>query len=169
MGIAGYDPTKLVIAVNGCGLSGKAFAAALRQMARMGVEFADPRNIICSLSIADDEAKVDALVHALRAVAASAPGRPLLADKLGDQLPIPPLALSPREALRRPTRAIPLAAATGAVCAEQVMPYPPGIPLLVPGEIITAELIERLKHLLTLAITLVGPEDPQLATIRVVV
>lgn len=80
---------------------------------------------------------------------------------------MPEMALSPRQAMLLPSRPAPLEQAAGEVCAEQVIPYPPGIPLLMPGETISAELIEYVEYLKRQQIKLVGPEDLQLNTVRV--
>jgi len=64
--------------------------------------------------------------------------------------------------------ATPVAKAAGRICAEQVTPYPPGIPVLIPGERITTELLEYLRSGLAAGMRLPDPADPSLATIRVV-
>ncbi len=167
-GIAGYDPTKLVIRVSAAGLSGTAFAAALWARFRLTVEFADPQHLICSITLADDEARVAGLLTALRAVAEAGAGpEDTPPPAAPPPPPLPEVVLTPREALSRPARPIPLAEAAGAVGAEQVIPYPPGIPLLMPGERITREMIDYLRFLLALKIKLVGPQDPALRTVRI--
>ena len=79
------------------------------------------------------------------------------------------MALTPRQAFGAPTISVPLADALGRVCGEQVMPYPPGIPLLLPGEVIGAEHIAFLRAQLAHGVRLVGPEDPGLRSLRVIV
>jgi len=81
---------------------------------------------------------------------------------------LPQLILSPRQAVFRSSRAVPLHAARDQVCAEQVIPYPPGIPLLMPGEVISAEMIAYVQYLLRQRIKIVGPEDMQLKTVRII-
>ncbi len=166
-GIAAHDPTKLVIRVSGTGLTGKEFAAALWTLSALGVEFADPTHIICSITIADTESKIEALLKALHEVAqehrgAAPADRPELIPPT-----LPQLVLNPRQAAFRPTRPVPLSEARGEVCAEQVIPYPPGIPLLMPGEIISAEMIDYVQYLLSRRIKIVGPDDLQMSTVRV--
>jgi arginine/lysine/ornithine decarboxylase len=77
--------------------------------------------------------------------------------------------MTPRDAFFAPARAIPLDVAGGHVSAELVIPYPPGIPVLAPGEIITEEKIAYLREGAAHGMYLSGPADPALATIRVVV
>lgn len=167
-GIAAYDPTKLVIRVSETGLTGKQFVAELWAHHRITVEFADPRHIICSISMADEAAKVELLLNALRAIAADGPKT---ASPPAVQLPpsaLPELILNPRQATFSRSHAVPLAEAAGEICAEQIIPYPPGVPLLVPGERLSAEMIDYLRYLLALNTNIVGPEDAQLKTVRVI-
>ncbi len=168
-GIAAHDPTKLVIRVTDTGLTGKAFAAELWSRFSIGVEFADPRHVICSITMADTAPKIDFLLAGLRAIAQDQ-RRPTRDDRETIQSPpeLPELVLSPRQATFMPSRAVPLSDAIGEICAEQVIPYPPGVPLLMPGEIISAEMIEYVQYLQRQRIKIVGPEDLQLGTVRVI-
>jgi arginine/lysine/ornithine decarboxylase len=77
--------------------------------------------------------------------------------------------MTPREAFFAPSHAVPLEAAIGAVSSELVIPYPPGIPVLAPGETITADKVAYLREGATHGMYLSGPVDPELKTIRVVV
>jgi arginine decarboxylase len=167
-GIAEYDPTKLVIRVTDTGLSGKEFAAELWSRFNLTVEFADPWQLICSITIADTPDRIDRLIGALRAVAqdhqgGSPPDRVELAPP-----PLPQLILNPRQATFRSSRRVPLIKARDQVCAEQVIPYPPGVPLLMPGEVISAEMIDYVQYLLRQQIKIVGPEDLQMKTVRII-
>jgi arginine decarboxylase len=170
-GIAAFDPTKLVIRVTDTGLSGKEFAAELWSRFNLTVEFADPWQLICTVTIADTPARIDRLIGALRAVAQDQRGPAALrADRV--ELvppPLPQLILNPRQATFRSSRRVALSDARDQVCAEQVIPYPPGIPLLMPGEVISAEMIEYVRYLLRQRIKIVGPEDLQLKTVRIIV
>jgi len=169
-GIAEFDPTKLVIRVTDTGMSGKEFAAELWSRFNLTVEFADPWQLICSITIADTPDRIDRLIAALRAVAQER--RTTItprADRVDLTPPaLPQLILSPRQAVFRSSRAVPLHAARDQVCAEQVIPYPPGIPLLMPGEVISAEMIAYVQYLLRQRIKIVGPEDMQLKTVRII-
>ncbi len=167
-GIAAHDPTKLVIRATDTGLTGQELAAELWLRSNISVEFADPWQVICSITLADTAPKVDRLVSTLRDIAqdrheTDPAGRAELAPP-----PLPQLALNPRQAIFRPARRVPLIAARGEVCAEQVIPYPPGIPLLMPGEAISAEMIDYVQYLQQQRIKIVGPEDLQLNTVRVI-
>jgi arginine decarboxylase len=169
-GIAEYDPTKLVIRVTDTGLSGKEFAAELWSRFNLTVEFADPWQLICSITIADTSDRIDRLIGALRAVAQDQRGSATLrADRVElAPPPLPQMILNPRQAVFRSSHRIPLNEARDQVCAEQVIPYPPGIPLLMPGEVISAEMIDYVQYLLRQRIKIVGPEDLQMNTVRII-
>ena len=77
--------------------------------------------------------------------------------------------MSPREAFFAPSRAVPLDEASGEISTELVIPYPPGIPVLAPGEVITEEKVAYLSEGVAHGMYISGPADPQLRTIRVVV
>ena len=62
---------------------------------------------------------------------------------------------------------MPLDAAVGRVCAELVTPYPPGIPLLAPGEVVTADAVRWLQAAVRAGVHVHGPDDPNMATLRV--
>ena len=83
------------------------------------------------------------------------------------QAPIPSLAMAPRAAALAPKKAISLSEAAGRTCAEMVMFYPPGIPLLMPGETISRETIDVCRQLLSAGAHPYA-SDATLETIRVV-
>jgi len=76
--------------------------------------------------------------------------------------------MTPRDAFFAAARTVPLAAAAGQVAAELVTPYPPGIPVLVPGEVATADKLAYLEAGRAHGMYVCGPADPSLATLRVV-
>jgi len=168
-GVYAYDPTKLVIRVSETGLSGSAFMRRLRQEHNVEPEFASPKHLICSISFADNHSSLDRLIEALRAVAASAPHAHVNGTGVTVAPPaLPRLALSPRQAYFARSKRVPVAQAVGEICAENVIPYPPGIPLLMPGEVIDADTLDYLRFMLDNRISIVGPEDLNLEHIRVI-
>jgi lysine decarboxylase len=129
--------------------------------------------LVFLITIGDTPASVDHLVGALRAIAETR--RPRATDGLAAVLrsagaAIAPgqQALTPREAHFARTRSVPLARAVGEVVAEPVIPYPPGVPVLIPGEVISAEKIAYLRLATGHGVHIQGPIDPTLATVRVV-
>jgi arginine/lysine/ornithine decarboxylase len=119
--------------------------------------------------MADDETTTERLVEALSQLIAAAP---TLESPRAVRLPDPTgLELDtvdlPRDAFFGPARAVPAGQAVGQVAAEQITPYPPGIPAIVPGERISADVIDYLKTGLQAGMVLPDPADPTLETIRI--
>ena len=160
------DPAKLVIDVSGRGWSGFAASRWLRENARIWIELADFRRVVCSLTFGDDDASLDLLVTALRRLhEARPPG--LGSDSPLNSLPIPPQNVAPRNALNAGAETVSLVEARDRTCAEYLIPYPPGIPLVVPGEQLTGEALDALHAFRSAGSTIVGPHDRTGSTIRV--
>ena len=77
------------------------------------------------------------------------------------------LAITPRQANQSPQISVPVDRAIGKISAESICPYPPGIPVLIPGEIITADALDSLRQTLKLGGEVVGCSDPALEYIKV--
>lgn len=160
---ASWDPAKLVVDLSATGHDGYAVAEALHQR-RIQVEIATPRYVGALVSPGNTRSDLDRLVDALLE-ALRVPGEP---QPVPPVPPAPPeLALLPLDAFFGRSRTVPFRAAEGEISTELVCPYPPGIPALVPGERITAEVLEYLDALRGLGASFVGPEDPSLETIQV--
>jgi arginine decarboxylase len=155
--ITSLDPTKLVIDVSGLGCNGFRAARFLKERERINVELADHRRIVCSVTIGDTEESATTLVQALTALAASAPD----ASRSGSvPLPsIPELVETPRRALQRPTTSVPMHAAADRTCAEYMIPYPPGVPIVVPGERLTSDVLASIRGFRDAGSRIVGPVD----------
>jgi lysine decarboxylase len=165
------DPLRMVVNVSGSGWSGFDVERHFRTEFHVEDEMADLFNVVYIFSPHDDETARGRLLEGLRAVSAKqlklSSENPRSENGNPHLLPIPPLAISPREAALASKSTVPFAAATGRVCAEMVMFYPPGIPLLMPGEVVTQETIEVCRQLLAAG----GhpyANDPTLETVRVV-
>ncbi len=168
--IVAFDPTKLYISVKGLGLTGYQVADKLLKKYRISVELSDRFNILCMFSIGNTPQDADRLVSALNEIA----GRRVrlkgakISGGLGT-LPLPQAALTPREAWFAARKTVLLKDAVGEVAAEIIAPYPPGVPLLCPGEIITSEIIETIHRLKAESVPFHGPADPALNFITIVV
>jgi arginine/lysine/ornithine decarboxylase len=140
------DVTKLTVSVVGIGLTGFEASALLNTEFDIQVEMADLRNVLIIVSIGDHRDDLDRLVTAFERLAARE-RRPALEKRV----PPPPLEsrqnLTPREAYFSPFEVRPLREAVGRTSADTVTIYPPGIPVLVPGEEVTPEAIEYLTFL----------------------
>ncbi len=160
------DPAKLVIDVSGRGWSGFAASKWLRENARVWIELADFRRVVCSLTFGDSDASLDVLLSALGRLHAARPPE-LVSDTPLSSLPIPPQSVAPRIALNAEVETVPLDAARDRTCAEYLIPYPPGIPLVVPGEQLTREVLDALHSFRSAGSTIVGPNDRTGSTLRV--
>jgi arginine/lysine/ornithine decarboxylase len=167
------DPLRVVVNVSGTGWSGYEVEKYLRTEYRVEDEMSDWFNVVYILSPRDDAEATRRLLAGLRAVSEqrrhSGARTPRLAEVENSHLlqpPIPPLASSPRTAALGRKSTVRLDSAAGRTCAEMVMFYPPGIPLLMPGEIVTRETIEVCRKLLAAGAHPYA-SDPTLETIRV--
>ena len=79
----------------------------------------------------------------------------------------PQVAVSPQEAFYAPKEQLPIEKTAGRVCSEFVMCYPPGIPILAPGERITQEILEYISYAREKGCQLTGPEDPKIRLLNV--
>lgn len=161
-GCAGLDPGKLVVDVRPY-LSGYRAATTLAQQGVVP-EMAGAAYVLCMLSHADDH---DALAALARALAALPRGTGAEAPVLGPP-PWPEVMMAPRTAALSRSQATPLTEAVGAVAAEWIAPYPPGIPVVCPGERITPAVVSYLQQARQCGHPLQGPSDPTLNTIQTV-
>jgi lysine decarboxylase len=168
------DPLRLVVNVSDSGWSGYEVERYLRTEFLVEDEMADWFNVVYVLSPHDDPAAKERLLAGLRSVATtpkSGAGTPRFAGHAEEahmlQPPIPSLAMAPRDAALAEQTVIDLNRATGRTCAEMVMFYPPGIPLLMPGEVVSQETLDVCRRLLAAGANPYA-SDPSFETIRVV-
>jgi arginine decarboxylase len=164
-----YDPTKLIISVKDLGLTGFDVEKWLRKNYNIEVELSDLYNILCIISLGDTETEGDILVKALKDLADECEHRAEKIEPLQVMLPdIPVLALTPRDAFYSETETIPFEESEGRIIAEFIMVYPPGIPIFIPGEIITKENLHYIRKNLEVGLPVQGPEDDEIKTIHVI-
>jgi len=172
-GVHSFDPTKVTVTVKGLGLKGAEAERIIRHDYKIQAELSDMYNLLFLITLGDTEEEAHALVAALRGLAenhASDCDFSELDDACASiNYPAPPEGvISPRDALFGNTCTVPFNASAGFVCAEIVTFYPPGIPLLCPGERITGEIIDYCRRLQQVGMHISGPEDYTLKTIKVV-
>lgn len=163
------DRLHVLIDVSGLGISGYQAADWLRAEQRLDCGLSDHRRVELTLSMADDSSTADRAVRALSALADAAvtfDAPPQVQLPEFRQLELEP-AMLPRDAFFGPAEMVSAADATGRISAEQLTPYPPGIPAIVPGERITAELVDYLRSGLTAGMVLPDATDSSLETFRV--
>lgn len=163
-----YDPTKLTITVTGLGLTGIEVERMLRDEFNIEVELSDLYNVLCLLSFGHTEEDVETLLAALRAISERHYAQRPPVDIVVKLPEMPALAMNPREAFYAPTEQVPITAAEGRVMAEFVMVYPPGIPILMPGEVVTWHNIQYILDHVAAGLPVQGPEDESIQTIKVV-
>ena len=162
------DPTKLLISVKDLGITGHEAEEWLRQNANLEVELSDLYNILCIVTIADTKKEMNLLVNALTRLSNFFDSEAAVTEVKVTIPEIPALAMTPRDAFYAATESIPLAESEGYICAEFIMVYPPGIPIFIPGEIITKENIEYIQMNIKAGLPVQGPEDDTLKNIRVI-
>ena len=162
-----YDVTKLSVYTQGIGLTGIEVYDILRDEYDIQIEFGDIGNILAYISIGDRIQDIERLVGALEDI-----GRSYEKDSstlyCGDFIQ-PEVVCTPQEAFYADKRQIPIRETAGAICAELVMCYPPGIPIPTPGERITGEIIEYILYAKEKGCSLQGTQDPSVQLLNVIV
>jgi arginine/lysine/ornithine decarboxylase len=162
------DTTKLTIHVSELGLTGYQVEKWLRERYQIEVELSDLYNILCIVTIGDRQEDIDLLIRALRDLSDQYSTTKEKAE-IPIHLPeIPLLALHPREAFYAEVERVPLRKAAGKIMAEFIMVYPPGIPIVMPGEIITQENIDYIFENVESGLPVKGPEDSTLQYVKVI-
>jgi arginine decarboxylase len=148
-GMADMDATKLTITVSDLGLSGYHVSQMLNLRFGIQVEMADPFHVLVIVSIGDRQDDLNRLVAALRQISEETglQGTLLPLDKVHPPSFANKSAMTPREAFYSDTELIGIDRVVGRVSAEIVTVYPPGIPLLVPGEEISKDAIDYLQNM----------------------
>jgi arginine decarboxylase len=164
-----YDPTKLIISVKELGLTGYDVETWLREKHNIEVELSDLYNILCIITLGDTEQEAALLINALQELAVECENREERLEPVEVLLPdIPLLAITPRDAFYADTEVIPFEESEGRIIAEFVMVYPPGIPIFIPGEIITKENLHYIRKNMEAGLPVQGPEDDEIKTIHVI-
>jgi lysine decarboxylase len=177
-GVYDLDPTKITITVKELGYTGYEAEEILRRRYNVQCELADLFNCLALFTIGTTQEAADRLVYGVKEL--SREDRPIdvfspsgvLERRLKTgtyNLPqIPPIRMNPREAFLADTEFVDFRASAGRVCAEVITPYPPGIPVLSPGEEITPQIIDYLRLERRAGVRMQGPYDSELRKIRVV-
>ncbi|NLC76217.1 MAG: aminotransferase class I/II-fold pyridoxal phosphate-dependent enzyme [Clostridia bacterium] len=165
-GCYAFDPTKVIINVTGLGMSGYEVEQLLREEYRLQVELSDLYNVMFVITLGDTWETVGYLVDCIKSVSKCNPLKNVV--KYCPPLPeIPSMMVLPRDAFYSETRVVPLAEAAGEISAEAIMAYPPGIPLICPGELITQSIVDYVNILKQEQADLQGTEDKSIDNIKV--
>lgn len=161
-----FDVTKLSVHTRDIGLTGIEVYDILRDEYGIQIEFGDIGNILAIISAGDRILEIERLVAALSEIK-----RLYSKDKKGmleSEYINPDLVMPPRQAFYSSKRPIPIANSLGHISAEFVMAYPPGIPILAPGEKITEEVLEYIVYAKAKGAFLTGTEDIEVENINIV-
>ena len=152
-----FDVTKLSVNTLNIGLAGIEVYDILRNEYDIQVEFGDIGNILAYVSVGDRLKDIERLISALYEIR-----RLYKKDKSGmldHEYINPRVRLAPQDAFYADKEQLELSKSGGRICTEFVMCYPPGIPILAPGEEITADIIEYIKYAKEKGCSLTGTED----------
>ncbi len=162
-----FDPTKISVHTRDIGLAGIEVYDILRDKYDIQIEFGDIGNILAIVSVGDKILNIERLISALSEIKRRYSKDP--AGMLDHEYIEPVVVCSPQEAFYSNKTQLPLKETLGKVCAEFVMCYPPGIPILAPGELITADALEYIIYAKAKGCNLTGAEDINTEKINVMI
>ena len=152
-----FDVSKLSVFTLPVGLAGIEVYDLLRDEYDIQIEFGDIGNILAYISVGDRKRDIERLISAMSEIKRRF-GKSG-ADMLNHEYIAPVVSEAPRKAFYADKVSIPIEESAGKVCTEFVMCYPPGIPILAPGELITGEIIEYIKYAKEKGCQMTGTED----------
>ncbi|MDP4089035.1 MAG: aminotransferase class I/II-fold pyridoxal phosphate-dependent enzyme [Bacillota bacterium] len=168
-GVFALDPTKITVTCRDLGLTGYELDMLLSNKYHIQVEMSDLYNVLAVGSFGDTSENIDKLINALKEISADYTGKTETKPDFLDIPSIPKAVINPRQAFNSKKTSIALKDSIGKISGEFLMAYPPGIPLLCPGEIITEEIIGYVQRLKDVGLYVQGTEDPTIENIKVVI
>ena len=160
-----FDRSKLSVHTLSVGLAGIEVYDLLRDEYDIQIEFGDIGNILAYISVGDRKRDIERLISALseikRVYGKSSTGM------LSQEYINPVVAETPRKAFYSKKKSLPLEETAGCICSEFVMCYPPGIPILAPGELITEDIIRYIKYAKEKGCQMTGTEDIRIERLNV--
>lgn len=165
-GVQDFDHLKVLISVEGTELTGYKAAELLRQNYRIQVELAETNIILAMVSIFHKREDWERLYTSLKEIAERY-SRYERQSVIVEIPPYPQVVMSPRQAFLAEKKRVLLEESVNMIAGEMIAAYPPGIPGVLPGELITAEVLEYLKYLKKSEVHLHGPQDESLEYIMV--
>jgi lysine decarboxylase len=161
------DPVKLVVLLAGTGADGVLVERGLIE-AGLPVEMADRDTVVALATLADDGSSIDHLVTTLTTLVERHRGTPRPTLPAASWSVAPVQGCSPRDAFFAGRARVPLAEAVGRISTELVAPYPPGVPVLAPGEVVTEQVVAALESARAAGVRIAYAADPRLVTLDVV-
>ena len=162
------DPTKVTVDMRGLGLTGLEAEQILRHRLKIQCELSDPNNVLFLITCADTQQTVDRLFEALKMLTKfrKAAGERTIIHRSTAPPIIEPI-ITPRQAFYSSTLTVGLRESIGRISAEEVTFYPPGIPLICPGELLTVEHVDEIEERLSMGMRVVGAADRSLRTLKI--
>lgn len=164
-GVVSFDETKLGINGNELGLTGFEIYDILRDEYNIQMELGDIYNVLAIISLGDTKQALTALVEALKDISQKYRKEPFVCNL--SALKNPQVIVSPRDAFYMEKKILPLKESVGEISGEYIMAYPPGIPVLNPGEQITEDIVEYIQVLKSQHSVLTDNYDPTGERIKV--
>jgi arginine/lysine/ornithine decarboxylase len=167
-GVFSLDPTKIAITCRDLGITGYDLDMILSNKYHIQMELSDLYNVLAVGSFGDTKESIDTLLNALREISVEYSSKDSIKPDFINIPDIPEQILIPREAFNSPKVSVPLKDSIGMISGEFLLAYPPGIPILCPGEKVTEDIINYVQKLKDAGLYVQGTEDPKVENIKVV-
>ncbi|HZK29094.1 MAG TPA: arginine decarboxylase, partial [Clostridia bacterium] len=160
-----FDLCKLPVHTRATGLSGVEIYDLLRDEYDIQIEFGDLHNFLAIMSVGDRPVAIERLIAALADIRHTFGCEP--ATDLINEYIRPMVEMTPAQAFYAPSESLPFSESEGRIASESVMCYPPGIPILAPGERVTPEVLEYIRYAKKKGSKMTGTEDPAVENLYV--
>jgi arginine decarboxylase len=167
-GVFALDPTKLTINCRDLGITGYDLDMILAEKYHIQMELSDLYNTLAVGSFGDTKESIEALISALKEISKEYYGSGTKKSDFIDMPSIPKQNKIPREAFNSRKRSVLIKESIGSTSGEFLLAYPPGIPILCPGEVITQEIVNYVQRLKDTGLYVQGTEDPNVEYIKIV-
>ncbi|ABR46324.1 Orn/Lys/Arg decarboxylase, major region [Alkaliphilus metalliredigens QYMF] len=167
LGGENHDATRLWISLKHLGVTGYQLEKRLRDQYQIQMELANIYGVLGVATIGNQRRDFDRLIKALKNIAQEK-GNQRIKEMPPFTYRIPKQVLRPGEALHKRKETIPLLEARGQISGEYVIPYPPGIPIVIPGEVIDKEMIQYIDLMVQEGMEIVGMKDASYKTIQII-
>lgn len=151
-----YDETKLVIKLEHLDINGFDIFKILQEDYKIQIELAETYVIMAILAIGTGKTQITRLINALKDISKKHYNKNYEYDRHAFGMEFPFQVVRPRSAFNAPGKRVPLKEAVNQISKESIMIYPPGIPLVVPGEVFTKDLVDRIAAYKKVGVTIIS-------------